>query len=455
MFEQLEPIKWYGRVLGLDRLRARVDGQAEAHIPRPYDLSSEFNRWIDHLPPESLPARHLAHSLKNEPDLSQLQRKWDRLPDEVQKVESQVSLEEYELLLSIAEAFRELSQIWRGTKPPNLELQEPIGECLIPIAHQINQIAFSEILRHWDVEGDVESIDVGHINDTYRIGQDYLLQRINTRVFSSPEAVSENLQKALPHIRDLVPEQITTTASKPYVQTPSGYWRLNRYHNSRNFSVLPQELCEPAGRAFGTFLSRFKNQEISLQPVIQGFHNLRFYLDELERVQTPDSVQNEIEFVRLRSRYLDQSLGKTQVIHGDCKVNNLLFDLSKPEVLKIIDLDTLMVGSPALDYGDFIRSVVAGDDIETAKDKIRLATKGFLSAFPIEPDDSGTFVRATAYVSFMLGVRYLTDHCSGDTYFKVKSHGENLEKCRERFELTRKFEEFEDELGSILRHSRG
>ncbi len=48
----LEPIRWYGRLLGMAALNARIAG-TEMPQSRPYDLSSPLDQLIDHLPVES------------------------------------------------------------------------------------------------------------------------------------------------------------------------------------------------------------------------------------------------------------------------------------------------------------------------------------------------------------------------------------------------------------------
>ncbi|MBL6813882.1 MAG: family 20 glycosylhydrolase [Pseudomonadales bacterium] len=55
----LEPVKWYGRLLGKAALQARLSG-TEMPQARPYHADTPLNRVIDYLPPESMPARRLA-----------------------------------------------------------------------------------------------------------------------------------------------------------------------------------------------------------------------------------------------------------------------------------------------------------------------------------------------------------------------------------------------------------
>lgn len=55
----LEPIKWYGRLLGMEVLNARIAG-TEMPQARPYDTASPLDQLIDHLPVESRAAREVA-----------------------------------------------------------------------------------------------------------------------------------------------------------------------------------------------------------------------------------------------------------------------------------------------------------------------------------------------------------------------------------------------------------
>jgi hypothetical protein len=52
----LEPVKWYGRLLGEQALEARIRGR-EMPQARPYDADTPLNRVVDGLFPESLEAR--------------------------------------------------------------------------------------------------------------------------------------------------------------------------------------------------------------------------------------------------------------------------------------------------------------------------------------------------------------------------------------------------------------
>ena len=450
LFQQLEPIKWYGRLLGPERLKARTDGQSEAHLERPYDCSSPLDQLVDHLPPESLTVRNLNKVIRNGEDWSQIQKEWESLPKRLGQCKSALPERLYSTLQPIALALKHLAAISLGKAAPDIKLQEPIGEYILSIASTINDLAFRNITAHWSVNGKITPIGVGKIHETYRIDEQFLLQKINSFVFEHPERLEHNYTAIKPYLGDLGADQIHTTEGALSISGRFGCWRLFRYYLHRNFDSLPEELCESAGTAFGTFLSKFRGIRLDLKPVIPNFHDLSYHLGQFDAKVKSNSLSPEISFVEARREYNGLLSGNLQVIHGDCKVNNLLVHPFKPVVLKVIDLDTVMIGHPAMDYGDLIRSLIGVDDPRSSLSKIRKATQGFLQRFPIAKQEIGTFARAPAFMAFMLGLRYLVDHLDGDVYFKTEKFGENLVRCQERFNLTQQLELLEPELRNIL-----
>ena len=51
-----------------------------------------------------------------------------------------------------------------------------------------------------------------------------------------------------------------------------------------------------------------------------------------------------------------------------------------------------------------------------------------------------------AFLAFMLGLRFLTDHLAGDQYFAVPKHGDNLRRAIEQFELFDQFQSNKDRM---------
>jgi hypothetical protein len=230
-------------------------------------------------------------------------------------------------------------------------------------------------------------------------------------------------------------------------------WRLFPRLNARSYQALPDALVAAAGAAFGGFLRRFADFSAPLEPVIEGFHDLDGYLaqyDAAPLLPEADAARRKVD--ALRGNFA--AGGTRSVIHGDCKVNNLLFHPTRPAVLAIIDLDTVMIGDPAWDFGDLARSVFAGTEEGRAAAPLSLVRfeklcDGFLSAFgPV--DDAHRFAAAPAHMSFMLGVRFLTDHLRGDVYFKTSRRGANLRRAEGQLALAERLHDARRRFAALL-----
>ena len=301
-----------------------------------------------------------------------------------------------------------------------------------------------QALRHWPgLTGPIRILSDGHINDTYLVGERHILQRINRFVFPNPPALMRNLATALAYAGNrLLVAPVACADGRSFVVDEQGdYWRLFPRIESRSFAHLPDALLGAAGSAFGGLLTTFASFNGSLEPVIPGFHDLEHYLAHLDDApKTRDATAELRQIDALRRAF--QPSQERHVIHGDCKINNLLFHPHENTVLAIIDLDTLMFGDPAWDFGDLVRSAFAGSEEAVAAqafslDRFERLCRGFGAAFAI--DDVGRYAAAPAYMSFMLAVRFLADHLRGDAYFKVAQRGDNLLRARSQLDLALRF----------------
>ena len=442
LIEQLEPVKWYARLIGMSRVIARTSGQLESAYVRPYDLNTELNRVVDYLPPESFEARRLEAALRDSLPLTKWLDGWrnqaDVFEDYVKKEGRLVELRE------LSRRLETLAAIHRGESPVDMSLAEPVGEYLLPVSTPILHKAIGQIGERFGASGgEVEEIKKGHINDTFVLDRKYLLQRINASVFDVGALLS-NRRMLDEVIRDVIPHSLETAdGADHFVGVNGEVWRAAEFIEARNFDVLPTELCKEAGSAFGGFLTLLQKCTKRPLPVIEGFHEVDEYLRQFDALEaTPDS-HKWVEFVNERRSSIQTfDPDEYQVIHGDCKVNNLLFDLDEPKASRIIDLDTIMWGHPAWDFGDLIRSVLTGaGNTEEEKTRIRLTTQGFITSYEMGERKLGCFAYAPSHMSFMLGIRFLADHFRGDTYFKVDARGDNLIRAAEQFALSERLSE--------------
>ncbi len=305
----------------------------------------------------------------------------------------------------------------------------------------------------------------GHINDTWLAtdpaGGRFVLQRLNRRVFPDPGRVMGNLRRVLNHLSaagaGLTAELLGTRGGEDALVDHEGdWWRLWRYvEGGRSLErTADPALCAAAGAAFGRFQRLLSDlPPPPLEPSIPGFLELDGYLARLDEVM---GGQPEAEEELLQAggspafldahRVLGGSLApRKDLIHGDCKLNNLLFAGDSAKVLAVLDLDTVMHGHWAWDFGDLARSVLVGCAEPAAYPGLFSALcRGFVQGSGRRPPP-GDLVLAPRYIAFMLGVRFLTDHLQGDRYFKVREPGDNRRRAWQQFDLLKRLARLEED----------
>jgi hypothetical protein len=245
----------------------------------------------------------------------------------------------------------------------------------------------------------------GHINDTYCASFDqaglrrvrYILQRINTNVFRTPEQLMENIRKLA------------------------------------------------AGLGGGRF-----------HETIPDFHNTPKRLEalraaiEADKMNSAADLKADIDFVLTRaadcSRITDliaTGFISERVTHNDTKLNNVLLDDETAEGVCVIVLDTTMPGSALYDFGDMVRTATPTtreDSTDLSKLDLRLdrfevlvggymtAARSFLNATELE-----NLAFSGKLLTLECGIRFLTDYLEGDVYFKIKHPDHNLDRCRNQF----------------------
>ena len=122
-----------------------------------------------------------------------------------------------------------------------------------------------------------------------------------------------------------------------------------------------------------------------------------------------------------------------RVTHNDTKLNNVLLDRQTGRGVCVIDLDTVMPGLAAYDFGDSIRF-------------------GASTAAEDELDLSRVLPMGAKLMTLECGMRFLADYLNGDKYFRVHREGHNLDRARTQFKLVRCMEESWAQMADIVRH---
>ncbi|MEK6478841.1 aminoglycoside phosphotransferase family protein [Catalinimonas sp. 4WD22] len=341
----------------------------------------------------------------------------------------------------------------------------------------------------------------GHINDTYLIYSDkaesaskdagfqdkFLLQRINHEVFKDVEGLMQNMHLVTSELKEklsLAKQEIFTTVSiittyqgKLYYRDDQGnYWRIQTFiPNSISYdTVASEKQAYEAGYAFGMFQLLLSDMDVSsLKETIPDFHNMEYRFSNLEKAIQQDvagrktSVTDEINFAMQRKESLESLYKKVRsgdvpirITHNDTKFNNVLLDQETQKAICIIDLDTVMPGVAWYDFGDSIRTIVnTAEEDEADVDKIevdmsyfRAFTQGYLqeTAPFLTTLEVDQLAFSSQYMTFIMGLRFLTDYISGDVYYKIKHKQQNLQRVRAQFRLVSRMEKKAEEMQDIV-----
>jgi len=306
--------------------------------------------------------------------------------------------------------------------------------------------------QHWFDDVQLDRLGAGHIHDTYLAvtgGEEFVLQRINSVVFTDPGLVMAQTHRLLAQWRQqsiyAAPELIASKRGALGEWVDGEYWRVWGFL-ADTIVVDPIESiaqARAAGRAFAELqASLAQMQGPTFRDPIEGFLQLDHYLQDYDNLAgaAPAGLR---ALVQAHRHLAVQFAQRNAHIHGDCKINNLLFDPVGEHVVAVIDFDTAMYGHWAWDFGDLVRSVCFSRgrvDVEY----FAACLTGFAEHQPLT--SAAESVAAPGYVALMLGVRFLSDHLNNDRYFRVARHGENLTRAEEQFALFESFEGLRGEL---------
>jgi Ser/Thr protein kinase RdoA (MazF antagonist) len=260
-----------------------------------------------------------------------------------------------------------------------------------------------------------------------------------------------------------------------YLDEDGNYWRLYIYVDQTHaYDIVDSEdKAYEGGYAFGRFATQVADLPAEkLHETIVDFHNIVSRLQQFSAVVAADpvgrvaEVEDKIQFVKNRSETMQMIVklaGDNQisqrVTHNDTKFNNVLFDVNEKPVC-VVDLDTVMPGYIHFDYGDAIRTAAnsAAEDeqdltiVEIDIKLFRAFTIGFLEqTHPILNEvEVETLVYAARLLTFIMGLRFLTDYIDGDNYYKINHPQHNLHRAGAQFKLLTSMESRREEMEKIV-----
>lgn len=276
----------------------------------------------------------------------------------------------------------------------------------------------------------------GLINQTWLVETDtsdeFVLQRVNP-IFAP--TVNRDIDVLTRHIADkglATCRIVPTPEGELWVEKDGRVWRLlsrvnGVSHNALNSAAQARE----AGAILGKFHRAVSDLEHEFTNRRLGIHDtarhLRF-LDETLQKRTDHAEYSQV--ARLGREILDISRTLPElpevpdrVVHGDPKVNNILFEPGGHRAVCLVDLDTIARMPLPLELGDAMRSWCnpSGEDYWTGEFSANLfmpaiegyaeQTRGWISS-----DEYSSIVPATHVILVELAARFCADALN-ESYF--------------------------------------
>lgn len=235
---------------------------------------------------------------------------------------------------------------------------------------------------------------------------------------------------------------------------------------------MPLEPATPsearaAARALGGFLKAMSDFPVAdLRIPIPGFHDTAARWAafrsavETDACHRADGAGALIGMAQTHAALAD-ALGDRGLplrpVHNDTKLANVLLDAVSGEGLCVLDLDTVMPGLSAHDFGDLVRSAAfdgGEDDAEARLDleRLRALAEGYREGAgeSLSEAEQAAFALGARVIAYELGLRFLTDHLEGDVYFGAAWLGQNLARASAQFARLRALEAQSEAVERVL-----
>ena len=357
---------------------------------------------------------------------------------------------------------------------------------------------FKKIYYYFLADGsfsDAEPYGSGHIHDTFRVKtseeekDDYILQRLNNRVFKNIPELQENIERVTNHLRhkleyvpgaDIKRECLTLIPAKngkTWIEDEDGnFWRMLVFiSNNKSYDIVdtPDKAFE-GGKAIGRFQALLTDLPGKpLHETIPSFHDVEKRIENFMYTLKKDpagrvkETVNQTDFILKRAddMRIIQKLGRegkipVRITHNDTKFNNILFD-ENGKSLCIIDLDTVMPGYFHSDFGDAIRTaanIAAEDEYDISKirmdiDLFKAYASGYLSETNniLNDIEKEYLAFAPLLITYEQALRFLTDYIDGDKYYRIHHKHHNIQRTRAQIRLLESMEEQYGEMKRIIR----
>ncbi len=265
---------------------------------------------------------------------------------------------------------------------------------------------------------EIKPISGGIVNSTYLILKNhrplFILQSMNASINPAVLETWVEVSKVCNAKGLLVPSIKRTEDDELSFLDTDQRWRMIYYIPNLEARQSKASLESAAG-----FLAEFhkalaSHKFVPKAIVTDHFHDAFFVANKVDDYVRETNIAGLGKTISVGIMGIDLGSFNLQLIHGDPKWNNFLFN-QNGLVIAIIDLDTVMLGNVLTDLGDALRSWSKTADYGFDSKKFDIA----LSAYNLRAENvisRDTAIKATSLITYELAGRFLIDYFE-DLYF--------------------------------------
>lgn len=260
----------------------------------------------------------------------------------------------------------------------------------------------------------VHPIAIGLVNQTFLVekgGNKYILQKLHPIV--TPQ-ICENAKVITEHLSTSgipVPTYILSLENNPYYETEGSVWRLTHYLPGISVTVSTLGQIRSAAEILGKTHKLLKKLLHPCEGSIPHFHDTKYIAEEKNVAEIRESIEFVLE--KIPNNLLPENL-PAQIIHGDPKITNFLFE--KNTVSALLDFDICCIRSPLIDIGDALRSWCKDMNAHFEKEKYDTAVSGYLASNLLSEKEVALIPQALRLITLEQATRYLIDYLE-NTYY--------------------------------------
>lgn len=277
-----------------------------------------------------------------------------------------------------------------------------------------------KVLQHYDI-GPISKMEIfksGRINKTYYVkdihDDEFVVQTLH-KMFG--KNLMEDINVVTTYLSQKgwdCPRLLRSRQGDLFCEVNGNLWRIYTHVKGNSFLQwrIDKNFHKDIGSVLGLLHRDLHLLDYKPRHILQGFHEKDFYIQKaisIGKGKYARQLQNIFDdTITNMEKYGGFFSEKKQIIHGDPRIENILFTGKSPHFV-FLDYDTLMTGSAYTDIGDCLRSLMlVSDNLDFEK----MITEFILGYNAANKESKVLYSQAThavKYITLELCLRFMID----------------------------------------------